>query len=55
VGNRSTLGEALKHPNFRFFKTAIRAIDWYLQNRSWWENILSGEYRDYYEKMYANR
>ena len=29
AGNRSTLGKALKHPNFRFFKTHICAIDWY--------------------------
>jgi len=30
-------------------------IKWYLNNRSWWENIISGEYKDYYEKMYSNR
>jgi len=27
-------------------------IDWYLNNREWWEDILSGEYKDYYKKMY---
>ncbi len=30
-------------------------IDWYLDNRPWWERIVSGEYREYYEKMYGNR
>jgi dTDP-glucose 4,6-dehydratase len=30
-------------------------IQWYLNNRPWWENILAGEYRNYYEKMYAGR
>lgn len=27
-------------------------IDWYLNNREWWEDILSGEYKEYYKKMY---
>ena len=30
-------------------------IRWYLDNMSWWENILAGEYQKYYEKMYGNR
>jgi dTDP-glucose 4,6-dehydratase len=30
-------------------------IEWYLNNRSWWERIISGEYTAYYEKMYGNR
>ena len=30
-------------------------IRWYLDNRKWWENIISGEYQDYYKKMYGNR
>ena len=30
-------------------------IQWYLDNRQWWENILSGEYTDYYNKMYSNK
>jgi len=30
-------------------------IKWYLNNRKWWENILAGEYKNYYEKMYAGR
>ena len=32
-----------------------RTIRWYLDNRSWWEHILAGEYQDYYEKMYGGR
>ncbi|MDR0851651.1 MAG: dTDP-glucose 4,6-dehydratase [Clostridiales Family XIII bacterium] len=30
-------------------------IDWYLNNRDWWGNIVSGEYTKYYEKMYGDR
>ena len=32
-----------------------KTIKWYLENRSWWEEIISGEYQHYYEKMYAGR
>ena len=38
------------------FETGIQeTVDWYLNNRTWWENIISGEYTSYYEKMYGNR
>ena len=38
------------------FETGIRqTIRWYLDNRSWWQTITSGEYRHYYERMYAGR
>ena len=30
-------------------------VDWYRENRAWWEPIKSGEYRAYYEKQYAHR
>ncbi len=32
-----------------------KTITWYLENREWWETIISGEYQAYYEKMYGNR
>lgn len=32
-----------------------KTIRWYLDNRPWWENIISGEYQNYYAKMYDNR
>ncbi len=32
-----------------------RTIQWYLDNKAWWEEIVSGEYQQYYEKMYGNR
>ena len=38
------------------FADGIRAtVDWYLAHRPWWEAIVSGEYRDYYERMYKDR
>ena len=30
-------------------------VDWYRDNREWWEPIKSGEYRAYYDEQYANR
>ena len=36
------------------FETGIRqTIDWYLENRDWWENIISGEYANYFDTMYG--
>jgi len=32
-----------------------RTVDWYLENRHWWKEILSGEYAGYYEKQYGSR
>ena len=32
-----------------------KTIRWYLDNEEWWKNIISGEYQQYYEKMYADR
>lgn len=38
------------------FKDGIKlTIKWYLDNKEWWETIISGEYQKYYEKMYKNR
>lgn len=38
------------------FNTGIqKTIDWYLKNQSWWKNIISGDYQNYYEKMYGDR
>lgn len=42
-------------PTTRFAEGIKRTIKWYLENKQWWENIISGEYQNYYEKMYANR
>lgn len=42
-------------PETRFEEGIQWTVQWYLDNRAWWENIISGEYQDYYERMYANR
>jgi len=42
-------------PTTTFDEGIKKTIRWYLDNKSWWENIISGEYQHYYEKMYGNR
>ncbi len=42
-------------PETMFADGIVKTIDWYLNNKEWWETIISGEYQNYYEKMYANR
>lgn len=38
------------------FQSGIKyTVDWYLNNRKWWENIINGEYKNYYDKMYSGR
>lgn len=32
-----------------------KTIRWYLENEAWWQDIVSGDYQQYYEKMYQNR
>ncbi len=42
-------------PETKFADGIQKTIQWYLDNRSWWEHIINGEYQKYYQKMYANR
>ena len=42
-------------PATKFNDGIKKTIDWYLTHKSWWEKIISGEYQNYYEKMYKNR
>ena len=42
-------------PETKFEDGIKKTIQWYLDNREWWETIISGEYQHYYAKMYGNR
>jgi dTDP-glucose 4,6-dehydratase len=47
---RAALGWEPRHT----FEQGMRAtVDWYLQNRSWWERVRSGAYQAYYERQYG--
>lgn len=42
-------------PRTSFDEGIELTVNWYLQNKSWWERIISGEYAKYYDEQYANR
>lgn len=42
-------------PETRFEEGIQKTIRWYLDNRPWWEEIISGEYQEYYGRMYGER
>ncbi len=42
-------------PETSFEQGLRKTVQWYLNNREWLENVTSGKYREYYDKMYKNR
>ncbi len=42
-------------PETKFVDGIQKTIKWYLDNKDWWERIISGEYKNYYDKMYGDR
>jgi dTDP-glucose 4,6-dehydratase len=49
---REELGWQPKHT----FETGIKeTIQWYLDHQEWWQNIISGEYQDYFKSQYGDR
>jgi dTDP-glucose 4,6-dehydratase len=47
-----SLGWSPRHP----FDEGLKAtVEWYSNNRWWWDKIKSGEFADYYTRMYAQR
>jgi dTDP-glucose 4,6-dehydratase len=42
-------------PQTVFEEGLAQTVAWYRENRSWWEQIKSGDYREYYERQYADR
>ena len=42
-------------PSLQFEEGIEKTVKWYLDNEEWLENVTSGEYQAYYDKMYSNR
>ncbi len=42
-------------PSVTFEKGLEQTIDWYLENQEWLDHVTSGNYQEYYEKMYKER
>lgn len=43
------------NPSVSFEKGLELTIDWYWQNERWWRRVKSGQYKEYYKKMYGQR
>jgi len=42
-------------PTYTFETGIAQTIQWYVDNKEWWEQIISGEYQGYFERMYGSR
>lgn len=42
-------------PDTKFADGIEKTIDWYLSHEGWWQEIISGDYQTYYEKMYGEK
>ena len=43
------------YPETPFEEGIVTTVNWYLENRKWVKNVVSGDYQDYYKKMYEGR
>ena len=41
--------------NHTFEEGLRETVEWYLNNKKWWEDIISGEYKKYYAKQYGEK
>ena len=49
-GRARTLGWAPAH---NFEEALKETVDWYVENRWWWEKLKKGEFKEYYRKQYG--
>ena len=42
-------------PETKFEDGIQKTIQWYLNNKPWWQEIVSGDYQNYYHRMYEER
>lgn len=55
IDNTKIESELGWNPKYTFEDGIKLTIKWYLDNKDWWEKILNGEYKNYYDEMYSNR
>jgi dTDP-glucose 4,6-dehydratase len=39
-------------PSLQFEEGIEKTVKWYLKNKEWMDNVISGDYQEYYKKMY---
>lgn len=42
-------------PVYDFTTGMAQTVEWFLENKQWWEQIISGEYQQYYDRQYARK
>jgi len=42
-------------PDYTHEQAIRETVRWYVENRWWWEPIRSGEFKEYYQRLYGNR
>ncbi|MBI9070468.1 MAG: dTDP-glucose 4,6-dehydratase [Melioribacteraceae bacterium] len=40
-------------PEYKFEEAIVKTVEWYKENKNWWERIISGAYQDYYKTQYG--
>jgi dTDP-glucose 4,6-dehydratase len=51
--NPSKLEQLGWKPAFSFETGIVQTVQWYLDNKEWWEQIINGDYKNYFEKQYS--
>ncbi|MCH5225868.1 MAG: dTDP-glucose 4,6-dehydratase [Muribaculaceae bacterium] len=55
IDSRKLQKELGWEPSLQFEEGIEKTVKWYLENKDWVENVTSGDYEKYYERMYAGR
>lgn len=55
ISNKKISSELGFKPSLNFDKGLRTTIEWYKNNRGWWENVLKGDYQKYYQKQYKSQ
>jgi len=42
-----------REPQVNFEEWLEQTVEWYLENQGWVEEVITGEYQEYYEKVYG--
>lgn len=42
-------------PSLQFEEGLEKTVDWYMENQEWMDNIINGDYKNYYDKQYSER
>jgi dTDP-glucose 4,6-dehydratase len=54
IDSNKLKNELAWQPSLQFEEGIEKTVQWYLDNQEWLDNVTSGEYQEYYRKMYFN-